>query len=358
MSKLFEPYQIGDLDVRNRFMRSATTSYWSDDRGVVKTEIVDLYRNLAAGGVGLIVKGHLYVMDEGKAHTGMAGISQDYHVPGLRKITNAVHEENGKIIAQLNHGGYNSRTDRVGPSDYEGERWSARQLDVDEIHEIVEAFGDATGRAMDAGFDGVQIHGAHGYLISQFLSRLSNRREDRYGGSLENRMRLLEEVYDTVRAQVGGCIPVMLKLNCDDFSPGGFTVEDSVKVSKDICKRGLNLLEISGGGFGQRTELKKRARSSNPTLDEPDFGGYAKNIREVSKPTKLALVSGIRSMPIMQKLIDLDIVDMISMSRPFIREPALVKKLKTGQEKATCISCGACSGRDVFGKTMLRCQLD
>jgi len=358
MSILFEPFTVGDLDLRNRFMRSATTSYWSDDRGVVKPVIIDLYRNLARGGVGLIVKGHLYVMDEGKAHRGMAGISNDYHVPKLRELTDRVHEEGGKIVAQLNHGGYNSRVDRAGPSDYEGERWSARELDVDEIGEIVEAFGDAAGRAMDAGFDGVQIHGAHGYLISQFLSRLANRREDEYGGSLENRMRLLNEVYDEVRARVGGCIPVMLKLNCDDFSPGGFTIDDSVKVADSICKRGLNLLEVSAGGFNQRGELRNRARSDKPGIAEADFAGYAEKIRKVSDSTTFALVSGIRSLSTMQALVDEGITDMISMSRPFVREPDLVEKLRDGQTEASCISCGQCSGREVFGKMMLRCHLD
>jgi len=344
MSILFEPFTLGDLELRNRFMRSATTSYWSDDRGVVKPVIIDLYRNLAKGGVGLIVKGHLYVIDEGKAK--------------LRELTDAVHREGGKIVAQLNHGGYNSRVDRAGPSDYEGERWSARELDTDEIGEIIEAFGDAAGRAMDAGFDGVQIHGAHGYLISQFLSRLANRREDEYGGSLVKRMKLLNEVYDEVRARIGGCIPVLLKMNCDDFAPGGFTIEDSMQVAESIFKRGLNLLEVSAGGFGQRNELRKRAKSENPKLADADFAGYAKRIRKVSKNSTIALVSGIRTLTTMQALIDENVTDMISMSRPFIREPDLVEKLKGGQEMATCISCGQCSGREVFSKTMLRCHLD
>jgi 2,4-dienoyl-CoA reductase-like NADH-dependent reductase (Old Yellow Enzyme family) len=358
MSILFKPYRIGELKVRNRFMRSATTSYYSDERGVIKPVIVDLYRDLALGGVGLIVKGHLYILDEGKAHTGMAGISHDYHVSGLQDLTNAVHESGGKIVAQLNHGGYNSMVDRAGPSEYEGERSSARALDVDEIKEIVDAFGVAAGRAVDAGFDGVQIHGAHGYLISQFLSRLANRRGDNYGGSLENRMRLLQEVYDEVRAQLGGYIPIMLKINCDDFSPGGFNVDDCSNVVKSMRARGLNLLELSGGGFAQRTELRNRARSKNIGLEEADFAGHAEKLMDVIRPTVFALVSGIRSMRTMEKLVKEKTVDMISMSRPFIREPDLVKKFEEGQQHAICISCGACSGRDVFGKTMLRCHID
>ncbi len=352
---LFKPFRIGPLEIRNRFMRSATTSAWSDESGVIRPEIIDLYRRLAEGSLGLIVKGHLYVTDSGKAHAGMAGISHDFHVPKLRELTDSVHGHGGKIVAQINHAGYNSMVDRAGPSEYEGDGWRARALSSKEIYAFVEAFGDAAERAMDAGFDGVQIHGAHGYLVSEFLSRLANRRADDWGGSLEKRMHLLNEVYDEVRSRVGSSTPVMLKMNCDDFSPDGFTVDDSVDVAEAICKRGLDLLEISGGGIGQQSTLRPRAKHPNPILEEANFAGHAEKIRTAIKPTPLALVNGIRSRSCMEAIIDMDLADMISMSRPFIREPDLVKRLEAGQSKAACISCGACNSREAFGKNMLRC---
>jgi 2,4-dienoyl-CoA reductase-like NADH-dependent reductase (Old Yellow Enzyme family) len=358
MSILFEPYTIGCMEIKNRFMRSATTSAWSDEMGVVRSEIVDLYRKLADGGVGLIVKGHMYVTEAGKAHVGMAGISQDYHVPRLRELTEAVHERGGKIVAQINHAGYKSTIDRAGPSEYEGEGWRTRAFTTDEISDVVCSFGDAAGRAIEAGFDGIQIHGAHGYLISQFLSRYANRRTDGYGGSLGNRMRLLNEVYDEVRARVGGCVPVLLKMNCDDFSPDGFTIDESVKVAEAICRRGLDLLEISGGGLGQRKELKERARHADPALSEAIFAGHAEAIRAATRPTPMALVNGIRSRRCMETIIEGDLADMISMSRPYIRESDIVRRLEAGQPGATCTSCDACSGRDRFGKMMLRCHLN
>jgi len=358
MSALFEPFRIASMEIRNRFMRSATTSYWSDDQGFVRPEIIRLYRDLARGGLGLIVKGHLYVADSGKAHVGMAGISSDVHIPKLRELTDAVHEDDGKIVAQLNHAGYNSIVDRAGPFEYDGGGWSARALSVDEIGDIVEAFGDAAGRAMKAGFDGVQIHGAHGYLISQFLSRLANRRDDDYGGSLENRMRLLKEVYCGIRDRVGRDVPILLKMNCDDFSPGGFTVGDSVRVAGAICKRGLDSVEISGGGVGRRDDLRSRARSSDPELAEATFAGHAGRIREATGPTPMALVNGIRSRRCMEAILEKGVADLISMSRPFIRKPDLVEKLRAGQPAATCTSCGACQARDVFGRMMLRCHLE
>jgi 2,4-dienoyl-CoA reductase-like NADH-dependent reductase (Old Yellow Enzyme family) len=357
MSLLFEPFKIFNMEIKNRFMRSATTSAWSDKRGVVGSEIIDLYRELAEGGVGLIVKGHLYVLDEGKAHSGMAGISHDYHVPKLRELTDVVHKNGGKIVAQLNHAGVKSIVDRAGPSDYSEGGWKARRLSHNEIHSIVEAFGDSADRAMEAGFDGVQIHGAHGYLGSQFLSRLVNKRTDEYGGSLENRMRFLNEVYDEIRARVGDCIPVMLKMNCDDFSTNGFRIEDSVEVARAICRRGLQGLEISGGGIGQQQELRERARSDDTDLLEPSFAGYAVRIRKETKPTPMALVNGVRSLKSMLSIVEKDVADLISMSKPFVREPDLVKKLEKGQENATCTTCNLCLASEYFSKTMLGCHL-
>jgi 2,4-dienoyl-CoA reductase-like NADH-dependent reductase (Old Yellow Enzyme family) len=358
MSLLFEPFKIGSLEIKNRFIRSATTSYWSDKRGIVRPEIINLYRRLADGGVGLIVKGHLYVKDQGKAHVGMAGISEDYHVPKLRELTDEVHRSDGKIIAQLNHGGMYSVVDRAGPSKCAVGGFEVRALESEEIHEIVEAFGEAAGRAYAAGFDGVQIHGAHGYLISQFLSRLVNKRIDEWGGNLENRMRLLLDVYDEIRASVGDKALIMLKINCDDFSPNGFTIKDSTKVAEIICKRGLQAIEVSGGGIGEQEGLRARARSSDPKLGEASFAGLATEIRKTTRPVPMALVNGIRSFECMKAVIDKDLVDLISMSRPLIREPDFVKRLKAGQEKSTCTSCDICSSKKTFGKMMLRCHLD
>ena len=358
MSILFEPLNIGSMQIKNRFMRSATTSYWSDEKGIVRPQTIKLYRQLAKGGVGLIVKGHLYVSDTGKAHRGMAGISDDEHVHRLKELTDAVHEYDTKILAQLNHAGIHSIVDRAGPSEYTGKSWKSRSLSSYEINDIVTSFGEAADRAMAAGFDGVQIHGAHGYLISQFLSKLVNRRTDKCGGSLENRMRLLFEVYDEIRGKLGKSTPVLLKVNCDDFSPDGFTIEDSIRVAEAICKRGLDAIEVSGGGVGGREDSRARARSNDQELAEAAFAGYAIKIRKVTMPTPMALVNGIRSRSCKEAIIGKEVADIISMSRPFIREPDIVRRLEAGQTRATCTSCNACISEEVFGKMMLRCHLD
>jgi len=341
MSNLFEPYQIRDLLVRDRFMRSATTSAYADEKGIVNDTIIKHYERMSRGEVGLIVKGHLYIMDNGKAHKGMAGISHDEHIPMLKKLTDAVHK----------HVTY--QPDRAGPSNYSEEDWTAREMSTDEIEAIIEGFGDAAERAIQAGFDGVQIHGAHGYLISQFLSRDVNKRNDKWGGNLKKRMRLALDVYDEVRGRIGND-PVLIKLNSDDFSPNGFTVEDAIQVAKALSEKGIDLIEISGGGRGRKPELRERAR--HPDHSEADFAGHAEKIRKAIKPTPMALVSGFKTLAAMEKAVTEDLTDMVSLSRPFIREPGLVANLKKGQKEATCIRCDAC--RANFGVAMMQCLLE
>jgi 2,4-dienoyl-CoA reductase-like NADH-dependent reductase (Old Yellow Enzyme family) len=352
MSILFEPYNIRDLLVRNRFIRSATTSAFADKEGGVNDSIINRYEKLSKGGVGLIIKGHLYVLDKGKAHDGMAGISHDNHIPMLKKLTDAVHRHGGHIVAQLNHAGVVHKPDRAGPSKYTEDDWTAREMKEEEIEVIVEGFGIAAERALQAGFDGIQIHGAHGYLISQFLSRQVNQRTDKWGGSLENRMRLLHEVYDEIRGRLGNS-PVLIKLNCDDFSKGGFMIEDAVIVAQTLAEKGIDLIEVSGGGRGRQQDL--RARAKNPEYPELDFAGHAIKIREATRPIPMGLVHGFTKLDTMQKVVENDLTDMVSLSRPFIRETNLIESLNE-QIEVSCIRCDAC--RKNFGVTMMHCLLE
>jgi 2,4-dienoyl-CoA reductase-like NADH-dependent reductase (Old Yellow Enzyme family) len=357
MIDLFSPWSIGPLHLRNRFVRSATTSGWADDRGMVNPEIVARYRELAEGDVGLIVKGHLYVDPKGKAHAGMAGASGAEHMPGLSGITDVVHAAGGCIVAQINHGGCEAEAgERVGPSDVATSQWRARAMDGDEILEVIRAFGEAGRRCLDAGFDGIQIHGAHGYLVSQFLSKVVNRRTDEWGGDLTGRSRLLREIYGELRERLGDNAVIGVKLNCDDFSPDGFTVDESAEVAGELASLGIDFIEVSGGGFGAEESLRAPARSSDPALAEASFAGHCAAIRAATGPTPLALVDGMLSLAAMQAVVDKDLADLVSMSRPFIRERDLVMKLAAGQAEASCTRCDACF--DFLGVEMLRCALD
>ena len=359
MVDLFKPYRIGALEIRNRFIRSATTSAWSDEHGIVSDEMIRYYTQLAEGGVGLIIKGHLYIDPRGKAHNGMAGIHDDSVIPKLKELTDAVHRNGGAILAQINYGGYQaSAGERMGPSDYKGKGWSARAMTTKEIWDIVEKFGAASERAIKAGFDGVQLHAAHGYLISEFLSKHANTRTDEWGGDLKNRMRLLKEVYLDVRGRLGTDAVISMKMNGDDFSQDGFTVDESALVAHALASIGIDMIEVSGGGIGREDQYLERARHKDPALCEPSFAGHCEKIRAASKPKPLALVNGFRTKAAMQAVVDRGIADLISMSRPLIREPDLIKRLQAGQTEASCIRCDACQSDAVFSKAMLRCRLD
>jgi 2,4-dienoyl-CoA reductase-like NADH-dependent reductase (Old Yellow Enzyme family) len=165
-------------------------------------------------------------------------------------------------------------------------------------------------------------------------------------------MRLLHEVYDEVRGRLGN-YPLLIKMNCDDFSPEGFLVEDAIVVAKTLAAKGIDLIEVSGGGRGRTQDLRVRAK--HPDYPELDFAGHAIKIREATKPTPMGLVYGFTEIDTMHKVIENDLTDIVSLSRPFIREPDIVKKMKNGQIKATCIRCDAC--RANFGVSMMRCLL-
>ncbi|MHA1907373.1 MAG: oxidoreductase [Candidatus Thorarchaeota archaeon] len=357
MSQLFEPYTVAGFELKNRFMRSATTTYYADEQGNLREGAIQLYENLAIGDVGLIIKGHLGITEEGRIHQGMAKISSEKNIPQLAELTRRVHGSGGTIIAQINHGGIRNLPERIGPSQYHGDGWTAREMTESEIYSIIDAFGDASERAIQAGFDGVQIHCAHGYILSQFLSREVNKRQDKWGGSLENRMRLLMEVYRKIRKRIGK-VPVMIKINCDDFSRFGFTIDECQNVCTTLTAEGIDLIEISGGGVNRLPELKSRGKHEDPKFAELTFAGHASKVKKSVGETPVALVEGFTSLSTMNAVLARGIADIVSLSRPFIREPDLVQSLKGSQDDVSCIRCDACSGPDVFSKMLLQCHLD
>ncbi|MHA1346715.1 MAG: oxidoreductase [Candidatus Heimdallarchaeaceae archaeon] len=359
MTKLFTPFKIGNLIIRNRFVRSATTSYWSDDEGILSDQIIQHYKALAEGGIGLIIKGHSYINDKGKAHSKQSGLSSKKHVPRMKELTDIVHSFGSKIIAQINHGGYTAKADRATASSYSLDKLEARELSLEEISSIVEDFAQAAENAVEAGFDGIQIHAAHGYLVSQFLSDIVNKRQDKYGGSIEKRAQLLLEIYDAIRKRIGSEAIIGVKMNCDDFvEERGLIIADSTRVAVMLEERGIDFIEISGGGPEQDREIRKnRGRAEEDKgYSEATWGKHAEKFRESVPNLPLILVDGIRSRTTMDALLENNVVDFISMSKPFIIEPDLVKLLEKGQDKTSCIDCGECISREIFAKMMLRCH--
>jgi len=358
MSKIFTSFKIKNLELKNRLIRSATTSYWSDVEGVLRAPILEYYDALAKGGLGFIIKGHSYVLENGKAHTGQSGLTNEKHLPKMKELTKIVHSHDVPIIAQINHAGMVGKVDRVTASLYKTENWEAREASLDDIQQIIEGFANAADFAIQAGFDGVQIHAAHGYLVSQFLSDRVNKRKDKYGGTLENRARLLLDIYDGIKKKIGNAPCVAVKMNCDDFAPeGGITIKESVVIANWLDEKGIDLIEISGGGPEQNRDIRKtRAKPEEKSLYyEANFAGHAEKIRNTVPSVPLALVDGIRNVSAMNAILDCNLADLISMSKPLINEPDFPNKLKEGQQKASCIDCRECVSEERFGKMMLSC---
>jgi 2,4-dienoyl-CoA reductase-like NADH-dependent reductase (Old Yellow Enzyme family) len=340
-SRLFTPFSIRGLELRNRIARSATAESLADESGAPTDRLAPLYRQLAEGGTGLIVTGHLFVAAGGKAHAEMTGIHEDRLVDPLAALACAAHQGGAAIAAQLNHGGRACDpalvAEPLAPSAVpaSGKAPMPREMTMEDITEAVSAFAAAAARAKAAGFDAVQLHGAHGYLVSQFLSPLSNRRKDRYGGSLENRARFLQETARAVRRAVGDDFPVLIKLGIADNLDGGLTMEEGAEVASWLRGFGVDAVETSTGAKG--------AIATKVTA--PDREAYLLPLaRAVRARTDLPilLVGGLRSRAVMERVFD-EGIDMVSLSRPLIREPDLPRELASGAvDAAACVSCNRC----------------
>jgi len=349
MSILFEPVKVGSMIVKNRFVRSATAERAVDEKGFVTDAMLDLYRRLSEGGVGMLITGHAYVHPTGRTSLHQAAIHTDEYIPRLTELADATHEaaEDCKVVVQISHGGRQVSPDSVAepiaPSAIidQDSGITPREMTEAEIEACIDAFAQAARRAQEAGFDGVQLHSAHGFLISEFNSPYTNRRTDKWGGSLENRMRFLMEVYNRVCQTVGEDYPVLIKLNAADYLPeSGLTIAESVEIAKALSNAGIDAIEPSGGMY-ESIENQGAARKVRSTDEEAYFTSNAAKIKEIVD-VPVILVGGLLSVAIMENVIQEGIADMVSMSRPFIRELDLPNKIKAGKTKADCISCNVC----------------
>jgi 2,4-dienoyl-CoA reductase-like NADH-dependent reductase (Old Yellow Enzyme family) len=355
MSKLFEATNINGTTIKNRFVRSATWEGMAEDDGMCTDKLINLMCKLVKGEVGLIITGHAYVHEKGKAGPWQLGIYEDRLIPGLCEMTDAVHKMGGKIAVQLAHAGMYANTGIKGdipfaPSLVSGFRKSAiQEMTLQDIQDVIEAFGMAAKRAKKAGFDGIQIHSAHGYLLSQFLSLSFNKRQDKYGGDIENRANILIEILSSIRKQVGNNYPVLIKINSCDFLEQGLEVNDSLIIGAILKNTGIDAIELSGGTIasGKKGPIRAGIVSGK---NEAYFKDAASAFKEkIDLP--IMLVGGIRSFSLAQQLVDDNIADYISMSRPFIREPDLIKRWKAGNHnQAACISDSKCFISAVRGK--------
>jgi 2,4-dienoyl-CoA reductase-like NADH-dependent reductase (Old Yellow Enzyme family) len=355
MAALFEETRINGMALANRFVRSATWEGMAGDDGSATPRLVDCMVALARGGVGLIISSHAYVHRDGQAGPKQLGICSDDQLPGLTAMADAVHKNNGKMVLQLAHAGFFADARQTGHaplavSNIEGIAKSPRmELTAEAIRQIVLAFAEAATRAKNAGFDGVQIHSAHGYLLSQFLSPAFNCRTDEYGGSIENRARALMDVLRAVRSAVGSDYPVLVKMNGRDFIDNGLDLEDSLQVGRMLAQGGIDAIELSGGFLtgGKLSPSRSRIDSEEK---EAYFRQEAKAMREQTG-IPLMLVGGNRSFRMAERIVAEGIADYISMCRPLIREPGLINRWKSGDlAKSACTSDNQCFGPAMAGE--------
>lgn len=326
--KLFDTFYSHNLKAKNRLMRSATWENLATENGGICESSYNLYEELAKGSVGTIITGFTSVDSHDQYFGGMMRLSDDFLIPEYKKLTEIIKVEDCRAITQLALGGYYKKSTN---GNYE-------EIDIDnlskeDIRHVVSLFVKAAQRAETAGFEGVQIHAAHFFFLSRFISPLVNHRDDEYGGAVANRARILLEILNGIRG-VSSKLHVTIKINCNDFYPGGLSYDESMEICKMLSQAGIDSIEVSGNGTS-RTDIRTEA-------DEGYFVGFAERLAE-EIDTPVICVGGFRSMKLMEEILSNTKIAAISLSRPLIREPDLPNKFLNGfSSRAKCISCNAC----------------
>jgi 2,4-dienoyl-CoA reductase-like NADH-dependent reductase (Old Yellow Enzyme family) len=356
MPKLFETTAINSMTLKNRFVRSATWVALANQDGSCTPGLIDLTVKLAEGEVGLIISGYTFVARDGHVDPFQMGIYSNDLLKGLSEMTEAVHRAGGTIALQLMHAGLFADPqltgqEALGPSVMATDKGpTGREMTHEEIRLVVDRFRDGAIRAKKAGFDGIQIHAAHGFLLSQFLSPFFNKREDEYGGSIENRARIVLEVVRSVRVAVGDGFPVLVKINAEDYLEDGLDVEGMLQVAGMLERSGVDAVELSGGTV-LGLLLGNLDNSFSPVKKKGVY--YEEAAKRYKKQIRLPLilVGGIRSHEQSRRLVEEGTADYVSMSRPLIREPDLIKRWKSGDTRdSECLSDSACFQPGMEGK--------
>lgn len=351
--RIFSEGKIDNLTLRNRLVRSATWDPSILKKRKMTDEVLNLYRELALGGVGLIISGGFPVIQE---HTVKGGLEKwianyaELLVAGIEKMPHIVHKSNQecKIIAQLENGNLSAKPSLIN-SPYPKRK--TRALTMEEIDDIIDCFVEAIIDMKRVGFDGVQLHAAHGGLLSRFLSPYTNRRDDFYGGSASNRVRIITEIVNKSRKFVGD-FPILIKINCTDYIEGGVDINTFPELAREVEKTGVDAIEVSGGMweclFRSEIELGFRpvpAPESHTRIKDPKNQSYfLKYAERVNLGIPIILVGGNRDIERLEKIITQNKVDFIALARPLICEPDLPNRWLEGRGGHTteCISCNSC----------------
>ena len=328
--QIFEAVQLNHLTTKNRLIRSATWEGLAGFDGSISDEAYDIYGEIARGGIGAVIIGFTDVSDDDHYIHGAMRLSRDDLIPKYKKLVDIIHAEGCPVISQLAMGAYyrklpNGIVKQVEPDN----------MTHDEIKHVIDMFINAAIRAEKAGCDGVQIHAAHFFFLSRFISPRVNRRDDIYGGDMMRRSRILTEILSGIKSECPG-LHVSVKINSSDFTLGGLEEDESLEICKLLAENGIDSIEVSGNGTS--------VEGIRPHINEAYFLDFAANLAEnVNVP--VILVGGLRSVQTMQEILDKTKIELLSLSRPLLREPDLPEKFRSGESsESKCISCNACYG--------------
>ena len=369
-SILFSSVKVGSVTLPNRFMRSAVWEKLGDKNGYPTKHLLDLLVECSKGQTGLIIPGFVYAANNGKSMPLSVGMNTKKHAEAWKETIKTIHKNGSKFAFQICHGGDRSNPEYTGQvaTGASGLVPGSRAMTEPEIEETIEAFAQAAKRAQDAGADIVQFHCAHGLLISQFLSPLLNKRTDKWGGSVENRARIVHEIITTTRELTHGSLPIAIKINGNDCVEGGVNPKMCCEILSHIEKP--DLVEISAGigvkAHGVRADINEdvyKRNSKNPAEimkiaqkmngGVPYSEGYnfeaASLVKQTFPELIVACVGGWRHFDKMEAAVKSGKIDIISMARPFLKQPQVVKYLRDGAKVTQCNSCSLCNFKRLEG---------
>ena len=350
---LFEQVRFPKLDLKNRFVRSGLWMKAADEKGHITPDLIDTYKALADGGVGLIITEYTYIDANDQPNPRMIGMYDDSFISEWKEIIDYAHFKNVKIACQIAMGGSQSGFEAsrhrrmIAPSAVLNRVTGIMPQEMTEadFKHVINCHAKAALRVKQAGFDAVQIHAAHGYLLSQFLTPYYNRRKDKYGGTLHNRARLIYEVVAAVRAAVGKDFPVMIKLNFDDFmSEGeGLTFPESLAMFERLDALGVDFIEPSGTNLSSGNGITQSFPNIARSIEKQSY--FKEQVSEIARhiTTPLILVGGNRNIEVMDDLLNNKNIPLFSLARTLLAEPNLINKWKTDLAYVPkCIACNMC----------------
>ena len=347
---LFRPAVLGTLEVPNRFVASAVHLGGASAEGALSPLLAARWEGLAAGGAGTVIPGAAFVEPRGRFLPGQWSLGEDAREGDVQDLSRRIHRQGARLVVQLAHGGFLRHPAlgdgaTPGPSEGADPLWGRRihPLSERDLEAIRESFAAAALRAVRGGADGVELHAAHGTLPAQFLSPLWNRREDRFGGSPENRRRFLSELVRTLRETLPASTPLWVKLSLSEEVPGGYDLQEGLEAALACLDGGAEVLEVSSGSLYSPPALAPWRVGISTGPSEAPFASHARALRARRPQAPLVLTGGLRSLPTLGALLEEGVAQGFGLCRPLLAEPDLVNRWREDDARpAACFSCNAC----------------